>query len=227
MKTKYQSAVIFALQLLSFAILKSSGTPLSEEGIRIRRSQATPQVKWIEDRVSTIILVAILVATVTFAAGFTMPGGVYSPDNTNTEIRGMATLLDRKMFQLFTICDAIAMYSSTMGSFILLWAQLGDFHVAFRATCFALYLVGLALVTMSIAFMAGLHLVVSNLSWLADTVLVLGITFILTFLAAYIVLIFPLGARHHLLPPYFSKIILKMIISFSGSSGKLSSKVPR
>ncbi|XP_028790314.1 protein ACCELERATED CELL DEATH 6 isoform X2 [Neltuma alba] len=128
-------------EFLSFTILKSIGTPLSENGRRIRRSHTEPpQIGWIKDRVSTILLVAILVATVTFAAGFTMPGGVYGFDEKEAKKRGMATFLNKYMFQLFTICDVIAMYSSTMGSFILLWAQLGDFHMAFSATYFALYL---------------------------------------------------------------------------------------
>ncbi|XP_028790283.1 protein ACCELERATED CELL DEATH 6-like [Neltuma alba] len=145
-------------EFLSLALLKSIGTPLSEKGRRIRRSHAEPsRIKWIKDRVSTILVVAILVATVTFTAGFTVPGGVYSSDDKDTEKRGMATLLNRRMFQVFTICDAIAMYSSTMGSSILLWAHLGDFHMASSATYFAFYLVGLALITMSIAFMAALH----------------------------------------------------------------------
>ncbi|KAI9080531.1 hypothetical protein K1719_037497 [Acacia pycnantha] len=120
-------------EFISFAILKSIDTPLSEKVRRIRRSYTeTPQIEWIKDRVNAILLVAILVATVTFAAGFTVPGGIYSSDDKDTNKRGMATLVNRKMFQLFTICNVIAMYSSTMGSFILLGAQLGDFHIGFR-----------------------------------------------------------------------------------------------
>lgn len=94
--------------------------------------------------------------------------------------------------------------------------------MAFRATYFALYLVGLALVTMSIAFMAAIHLVVSNLSWLSDIVMIVGIIFVLMFLGVYVVLLFPLGARHRLLPPHLSTFIFKMMISFSGSYGKSS-----
>lgn len=61
-----------------------------------------------KDRVNTLLLVATLVATVTFAAGFTMPGG-----NSNSEPdQGMATMLRHKKFQVFIFCDMIAMYIS-------------------------------------------------------------------------------------------------------------------
>ncbi|KAF7842409.1 protein ACCELERATED CELL DEATH 6-like [Senna tora] len=208
-------------QLLSYAILNSSGAPLSHKGRKLRRAQdKTPQVEWIKDRVSTILLVAILVATVTFAAGFTMPGGFHDSDNSkDIKKLGTAILLNRRMFQLFAICDAVAMYSSTMASFILLWAQLGDFHLAYSATCVALCLVGLALVTMSIAFMAALHLVVGGLSWLAYIVMIVGITFIVMFLVLYIVLTFPLGT-HRFLLRHISNFILRIIIPFSGSYSK-------
>ncbi|XP_054786228.1 protein ACCELERATED CELL DEATH 6-like [Prosopis cineraria] len=209
-------------EFISFAILKSIDAPLSEKVRRIRRSHTEPpQIKWIKDRVNAILLVAILVATVTFAAGFAVPGGINSSDDKDTNKIGMATLLDRKMFQLFTICDVIAMYSSTMGSFILLGAQLGDFHIGFSVANFALYLVVLSLITMSVAFMAAVHLVVSDVSWLADTVAIIGIIFLLMFLGVFILLIFPLGERalffHHI-----SDIIFKVIISFSESYGKLT-----
>ncbi|XP_054810664.1 protein ACCELERATED CELL DEATH 6-like [Prosopis cineraria] len=98
-------------EYLSFAILRSAGVPLSEKGRIIKRLHAEqPQIEWIKDLVSTSLLVAILVATVTFTAGFTMLGGVYSSDDIDTKRRGMATLLNRKMFQLFTICDTISIY---------------------------------------------------------------------------------------------------------------------
>lgn len=202
--------------------MKSIGTPLSEKGRKLRRLQTEPpQIKWIKDRVSTVLLVAILVATVTYAAAFTVPGGIHSSDDNETKKRGMATFLNKNMFQLFTICDVIAMYSSTMGSFILLWAQLGDFHIAFSATYFALYLVGLALITMSIAFMAAVHLVVSNVYWLANTVMIIGVIFLLMFLGVFFLLIFPLGERAFFLH-HISNFIFKMIIPFSGSDGKLT-----
>ncbi|XP_054790711.1 protein ACCELERATED CELL DEATH 6-like [Prosopis cineraria] len=206
-------------------MLRSIGVPLSEKGRRIRHLQSEqPQIKWNKDRVSTILLVAILVATVTFAAGFTLPGGINSFDDTNIKRRGMATLANRKMFQVFTICDAIAMYSSTMGSFILLWAQIGDFHVAFSATYFALNLVALVIVTMSIAFMAALNLVMSNLTWLAYIVIIIGIIFLLMFLGVYVILIYPLGA-HPCLFPRITYFIFKMIIPFSRSYGIKVKKV--
>ncbi|RVW21022.1 Protein accellerated cell death 6 [Vitis vinifera] len=51
-----------------------------------------------------------LVATVTFAAGFTMPGGYNSSDPS----AGMAIFLMRNMFHMFVICNTIAMYTSIL-----------------------------------------------------------------------------------------------------------------
>ncbi|KAF7822445.1 protein ACCELERATED CELL DEATH 6-like [Senna tora] len=207
-------------ELLSYAILNSIGSPLSEKGRRLRRSPSKrPQVEWIKDRVSTILVVAILVSTVTFAGGYTVPGGLYSSENKDIEKIGKATLVNRRMFQIFTICDVIAMYSSTMGAFILLWAQLGDFHLAFSATYVALCLLGLALVTMSVAFMAAIHVVVETLPWLAYSVMIMGILFIMMFLFLFVVLTFPLGTRSFLLR-HVSNLIFGVIIPYSGSYSK-------
>ncbi|KAJ7981444.1 Ankyrin repeat-containing domain, PGG domain, Protein accelerated cell death 6 [Quillaja saponaria] len=104
------------------------------------------------------MLVTILVATVTFAAGFTVPGSVNGSD-VKENLRGLATLVNRKTFQVFTICNTVAMFSSIVGSFILLWAQSSDYNIAMIAYATGLYFTGLALVTMSVAFIAAVHLV--------------------------------------------------------------------
>ena len=56
-------------------------------------------------RTETLLLVATLVATVTFAAAFTMPGGY-------KESGGMAKFLEKPMFHVFVISNSIAMYSA-------------------------------------------------------------------------------------------------------------------
>ena len=103
----------------------------------------------------------------TFAADFIIPGDFIGFEDKDLKKKGTIILPSQRMFQVSTICDAITMYSSTKASFILLWSQLaGHFHLAMVANCFTLYLVGLRLLTMYIAFMDGLYMVVVNLSWL-------------------------------------------------------------
>ncbi|XP_071724312.1 protein ACCELERATED CELL DEATH 6-like [Rutidosis leptorrhynchoides] len=75
-------------------------------------------IQYYKDRVNTLLLVATLVATVTFAAGFTVPGG-YSSDNSGKQ-EGMAVFLRQDCFKLFVFSDMIAMYSSVMVVVILI-----------------------------------------------------------------------------------------------------------
>ncbi|KAF3958320.1 hypothetical protein CMV_016772 [Castanea mollissima] len=99
-----------------------------------------------KDRVGTLLLVAALVATVTFAAAFTVPGG-YNGSG------GVATFLEKQMFQVFVICNTIAMYSAIAVVVTLIWAQLGDLNLVIAALKFAVPIFGLALTMVSVAFM--------------------------------------------------------------------------
>uniref|UniRef100_A0A7N2LP36 PGG domain-containing protein n=1 Tax=Quercus lobata TaxID=97700 RepID=A0A7N2LP36_QUELO len=113
-----------------------------------------------KDRVGTLLLVATLVATVTFATAFTVPGG-YNGSG------GVATFLEKKMFQLFVICNTIAMYSAIAVVVTLIWAQLGDLNLVIAAFKFAVPIFGLALTMVSVAFMIALFyhiLILSNLA---------------------------------------------------------------
>ncbi|CAA2967519.1 Hypothetical predicted protein [Olea europaea subsp. europaea] len=60
--------------------------------------------KWMKDTASSCMVVATLIATVAFAAVFTVPGG-------NNEI-GTPVFLKNRWFTVFVISDAVAMFSS-------------------------------------------------------------------------------------------------------------------
>ncbi|CAB77831.1 hypothetical protein [Arabidopsis thaliana] len=112
-----------------------------------------------KDRVNTLLLVATLVATMTFTAGFTLPGGY----NGSVPNFGMATLAKKTAFQVFLVFDTLAMYCSIITIVALIWAQLGDLSLIMKAFNLALPLLGLALTSMSIAFMAGTYAAVYGL----------------------------------------------------------------
>ncbi|XP_021821661.1 protein ACCELERATED CELL DEATH 6-like [Prunus avium] len=116
-----------------------------------------------------------------FAAGFTMPGG----NNGDAPQEGMAILLTNAMFQAFVICNTIAMYTAILVAVCLIWAQLGDLNLVDTALRLALPLLGIVLTMISLAFMAGVYVVVSNLHWLAYVVLILGVLFIFTVLVVF------------------------------------------
>lgn len=178
---------------LTWMALKSAGAPngkcskVPKLTTQTSLGHRRPNMENYKDRINTLLLVATLVATVTYAAGFTMPGG-YNNSDPN---QGMATMLNKSKFQIFVICDTIAMFSSMIVAVSLIWAQLGDLNLILTSLRLALPLLGLALSMMSLAFMAGVCLVVSKLTWLANVVLIMGIVFLSFLLALFIPLFFP------------------------------------
>ncbi|CAB4273363.1 unnamed protein product [Prunus armeniaca] len=78
------------------------------------------------------------------------------------------------------------MYTAILVAVCLIWAQLGDLNLVDTALHMALPLLGIVLTMMSLAFMAGVYVVVSNLHWLAYVVLILGVLFIVTVLVVFI-----------------------------------------
>ncbi|RDX95979.1 Protein ACCELERATED CELL DEATH 6, partial [Mucuna pruriens] len=140
-----------------------------------------------KDRINTLILVSTLITTVTFAAGFTLPGGT----NSSHPGQGMAVMLNHIWFKLFIFCNTISMYGAISATLILIWAQLGDITLALLALKVASPLLGVTLATLSGAFLAGVHLVISDLSWLATTFLVLCVISILMLLLLYTILWLP------------------------------------
>uniref|UniRef100_A0A5B6YN64 PGG domain-containing protein n=1 Tax=Davidia involucrata TaxID=16924 RepID=A0A5B6YN64_DAVIN len=175
------------LQALRYANVPHASNP------KTQRSSSNQSLEYYKDRVNTLLLVATLVATVTFAAGFTMPGGYNSSDNPN---KGMATMFEKHTFHVFLISDTIAMFSSILVAVVLIWAQLGDVSLIIAALKLALPLLGIALTMVSSAFMAGVYLVVSNLTWLANFILIMGSLFLLTLLLLFVPLVLPYSLTH-------------------------------
>lgn len=165
-----------------------------------------------KDRVNTLLLVSTLVATVTFAAGFTMPGG-YSNSSLD---EGMATLLNKLAFQVFVISDTIALYSAIMVAVTLIWAQLGDLMLVLNALKVAIPLLGISLTMMLLAFIAGVYLVVSKLVWLANVVLILGVISLACLLSLFIPLNLPYTSTINILR-YISYYPFCLLMWASGS----------
>ncbi|KAL4625441.1 hypothetical protein ACB092_05G026300 [Castanea dentata] len=161
-----------------------------------------------KDRTETLLLVATLVATVTFAAAFTMPGGY-------KDSGGMAKFLEKPMFHVFVISNSIAMYSAITAVVALIWAHLGDLNLFIAAYKFSVPFLGLAITMVSLAFMAGNYLVLRDLNWLAYLVLSIGSFFLFTLSIIFFPLCSPNSSPHPIIR-YILRYPFHLLIKFTG-----------
>ncbi|KAI8004402.1 Protein ACCELERATED CELL DEATH 6 [Camellia lanceoleosa] len=188
---------------ISWLILQSSTAP---KAIKPKSREESPDTKkYRNNMVNTLLLVSILVTTVTFAAGFTLPGGY----RISYPHEGMATLVTKPSFQMFLISNNIALYSSIIAAVNLFWAQFGDTKLVNSALNLSGLLLGVSLIMMSVSFMTGVHLVVSDVYWLANIVLAMGLVSLVILLSRSVPL-FPWIVQLLLyLPPRLMQLITK------------------
>ncbi|KAI8557904.1 hypothetical protein RHMOL_Rhmol04G0047100 [Rhododendron molle] len=107
--------------------------------------------------INTMALVATLIATVTFAAAFTMPGGYdTSPDNL-----GVANLVKNAALKAFIVSDTIAMSCSITAVLTLALSVNGARELQRRICMISWVLVGLAMRGTLVAFMCGIFVVIA------------------------------------------------------------------
>ncbi|KAF8008131.1 hypothetical protein BT93_K1961 [Corymbia citriodora subsp. variegata] len=135
-----------------------------------------------KDVINARLLVAALVATVTFTAGFTVPGGFNGLEKAPKNEHGMAMLLPNRMFHAFVICNTIAMFSSMIAVVNLMMAQQCDVLKAVAAYQHSKLPLTTALPAMSAAFITVVTLTMGPLPWLANTIFYLGLIFPLGYL---------------------------------------------
>ncbi|GAY63533.1 hypothetical protein CUMW_226360 [Citrus unshiu] len=124
------------------------------------------------------LVVAALIATVTFAAAFTLPGG-YKTDNEDGRNRGTAILTKNAAFQAFVVSDAIAMVLSLSAVFVHFILSLKLFRKFICLFVFALLLTLVAMIAMVVAFITGTYAVLSPSLGLAIVTCFIGLTFFL------------------------------------------------
>ena len=139
---------------------KDKVTNLSRQGIKSLTQTYTGNTS----------LVAILIATITFAAAFTLPGG-YSNDAGS---EGLPIMAKKAAFQAFLISDTIAMCSSLVVAFVCIIARWEDLEFLLYYRSFTKKLMWLAYVATTTAFATGLYTVLAPRHlWLAIAVCVL------------------------------------------------------
>ena len=169
------------MQDLTLWVLSSAGTPYSEKGrkISLQRERKPPKVEQIQTLINVILVIAVLVATVTFAAPLTVLGGFNHYDAGH-----------RYAFWVFIIFDSIAMYVSMTGTFVLIWALVASDWEKFAINN-ALYLLVVAIFAMSVAFIAVVYTALSDIPWIAYSVMVGGIYYLFIFSFNFTTLFIP------------------------------------
>ncbi|KAJ1694807.1 hypothetical protein LUZ63_011505 [Rhynchospora breviuscula] len=135
------------------------------------KQQAIKEVKSLTERnTNSTSVIATLLATITFAAAFTMPGGL-SSDPSDT---GLPVFARKPVFQVFLISDTIAMCSSLAVAFLTVlatWEDL-DYLLNYRKTTRPL--MWCAYVATAVAFGTGVFTIMApKRLWLAILVLVM------------------------------------------------------
>ncbi|XP_010024297.2 protein ACCELERATED CELL DEATH 6 isoform X3 [Eucalyptus grandis] len=206
-------------QSLTRTILLSAGAPRSKDkaicqpkGLGPGSDLEPPDLDRLKDEANSRMVVATLIATMTFAAGFSIPGGY----NNSEPDAGIATLLNKPMYDVFVICNTVAMFSSIISVVILLWRQINDSHAVLHALGKARQPLLIALATMSVAFMAGVYVTVSKRTWIAVVTLIIGIIALFVILSLYMALFVPLGYKCRLVQ-LLADYILRAGISISRS----------
>ncbi|KAL6313049.1 hypothetical protein AAG906_012099 [Vitis piasezkii] len=138
------------------AINKDSGgtskSNSNSSSSKIKDVRKAESISTIKRQGETHLIVAALVATVTFAAGFTLPGGY----NDN----GMAILTKRAAFKAFIVTDTIAVILSVSAVFVYFFMSLHkDEEFLVKHLIMGFFLTLFSMGAMVVAFMTGLYAV--------------------------------------------------------------------
>ncbi|OWM71686.1 protein ACCELERATED CELL DEATH 6-like [Punica granatum] len=123
------------------------------------------------------LLVAVLIATVTFAAAFTLPGG-YQNDRPD---EGMAVLSSKIAFKAFVIFDTMAFCCSVAAVYLQFGTSGGGYYERARFVNVAMVFIFIAILAMVLAFASGMYVVLAKSVGLGLTAFIMVGCFILTF----------------------------------------------
>ncbi|XP_021718551.1 protein ACCELERATED CELL DEATH 6-like [Chenopodium quinoa] len=116
---------------------------------------------------NTLSVVAALLATITFAAGFTLPGGL---NNAN----GDAILAKKASFLVFLLADAYAMCASMLVLFCLIWSMVSERDMSYLLVDRSVVILMQALYGTMVAFMTGIYSAIARSSlWAAIIIFVM------------------------------------------------------
>ncbi|OMP02714.1 hypothetical protein COLO4_10876 [Corchorus olitorius] len=141
-----------------------------EKGKRVNNSkdEDDDMINVIKEAKEAHLVVATLIATITFAAGFTLPGGYTTSDENDPKLQGHAILTKVLAFKAFVISDSIALMLSSCAVFFHLFMalQTNKTNLVWMFK-WALKLTIHAMAAMLVAFITGTYAVLSHCLGLA------------------------------------------------------------
>ncbi|XP_010256236.1 PREDICTED: uncharacterized protein LOC104596682 [Nelumbo nucifera] len=117
--------------------------------------------KWMKETATSCSLIAVLIVTVAFAAGFTVPGGY--KDN-----QGIPVFLGSNSFKVFAISDALAFFSSTASLLMFLsifttrYTEETFLNALPRKLIFGIMMLFLSVAATMVAFSGGYIIMLDN-----------------------------------------------------------------
>ncbi|KAK4760341.1 hypothetical protein SAY87_005234 [Trapa incisa] len=123
------------------------------------------------------LLVSVLIATVTFAAAFTLPGGYQN----NGKDEGMAVLASKIAFKVFLVFDTVAFCSAVAAVYLQFGTAGGGWYERARFANVAMVLIFIAILAMVLAFASGMYVVLAKSGCLGVTAFTIAGCFILVF----------------------------------------------
>ncbi|KAK7812996.1 ankyrin repeat-containing protein ITN1 [Quercus suber] len=119
---------------------------------------------WMKNTATSCTVVAALIVTIMFAAAFTVPGG-------NDQNTGLPIFLNRKLFKLFIVSDALSLFSSSTSALMFLGILTSryeeeDFLKSLpRKLIIGLFTLFVSIAAMMTAFSSALFLMLRGQSW--------------------------------------------------------------
>ncbi|KAL7216953.1 hypothetical protein ACSBR1_028810 [Camellia fascicularis] len=143
----------------------------SEEGAT---AAAADKMETYKQMGHTLLMVATLIATVTFAAAFTIPGGF---NNNVGPDQGQALLQSSLHLKWFLVSDSIAMSFSVIAACILFWGAVIAEETYFYYFASATVLTHVALFSTAVAFTTGLIAIMPNQPFVSILCRIIGSLF--------------------------------------------------
>ncbi|KAJ4760805.1 Ankyrin repeat protein family-like protein [Rhynchospora pubera] len=106
-----------------------------DDDLKIPEKDREKEEQKIESGTRSLVIISVLIATVTFAASFTMPGGYIADDHVN---RGTPILSRKYAFKAFIVADLLAFVSSMFSTSWLIYAGSVSIDLKIRMVYFAL-----------------------------------------------------------------------------------------